>query len=263
MKNAALNPTPTHATSAITANIESYAQHIYLNTALVTSNRVEDLMDICALEQLVALADLKNTPQPILEMGLGTGLTLHELVERHQLQIDVVEGSAALCEQARQRYGNKIGVQQSFFETFYSNKKYHTILALHVLEHVDDPSQVITQMGQEALALGGRIIALVPNALSLHRRLAVQMGLQPALDTLSERDHLVGHQRVFTPNSLTQAFEQAGFSIEQTFGFGLKTLPYSMMEDWSDDLIRASVQISADLPAELLANIGLIARKPA
>ena len=260
MKNAALNPTPTHATSAITANIESYAQHIYLNTALVTSNRVEDLMDICALEQLVALADLKNTPQPILEMGLGTGLTLHELVERHQLQIDVVEGSAALCEQARQRYGNKIGVQQSFFETFYSNKKYHTILALHVLEHVDDPSQVITQMGQ-ALALGGRIIALVPNALSLHRRLAVQMGLQPALDTLSDRDHLVGHQRVFTPSSLAQTFEQAGFNIEKTFGFGLKTLPYSMMESWSDELIRACVQISPELPAELMGNIGLIARR--
>lgn len=252
-----------HAPSAITAQIETFASDIYLNTALVQNNRVEDIMDICALEQLVDLADLKNTPQPILEMGLGTGLTLNQLVERHHLQIDVVEGSAALCEQARQRYGNKIGVQQSFFETFHSNKKYHTILALHVLEHVDDPSQVITQMGQEALALGGRIIALVPNALSLHRRLAVQMGLQPALDTLSERDHLVGHQRVFTPNSLTQAFEQAGFSIEQTFGFGLKTLPYSMMEGWSDDLIRACVQISTDLPAELLANIGLIARKPA
>ena len=248
--------------SAITANIESYAQDIYLNTPLVASNRVEDLMDICALEQLVALADLKNTPHPILEMGLGTGLTLHELVERHQLQIDVVEGSAALCEQARLRYGNKIGVQQSFFETFHSDKKYHAILALHVLEHVDDPVQVLRNMRQ-ALTPNGCLIALVPNALSLHRRLAVQMGLQPALDTLSDRDHLVGHQRVFTPNSLSQAFEQAGFTVEKTFGFGLKTLPYSMMESWSDDLIRACVQISPDLPSEQTANIGLIARRTA
>jgi 2-polyprenyl-3-methyl-5-hydroxy-6-metoxy-1,4-benzoquinol methylase len=246
--------------SAITANIESYAQDIYLNTPLVASNRVEDLMDICALEQLVALADLKNTPHPILEMGLGTGLTLHELVDRHQLQIDVVEGSAALCEQARLRYGNKIGVQQSFFETFHSDKKYHAILALHVLEHVDDPVQVLRNMRQ-ALTPNGCLIALVPNALSLHRRLAVQMGLQPTLDTLSDRDHLVGHQRVFTPSSLAQTFEQAGFNIEKTFGFGLKTLPYSMMESWSDELIRACVQISPELPAELMGNIGLIARR--
>lgn len=250
-----------HAPSAITAQIETFANDIYLNTTLVQNNRVEDIMDICALEQLVDLADLKNTPQPILEMGLGTGLTLNQLVERHQLQIDVVEGSAALCEQARQRYGSQIGVHQSFFERYQSDKKYHAILALHVLEHVDDPIQVLRNMGQ-ALAPGGRIIALVPNALSLHRRLAVQMGLQPALDTLSDRDHLVGHQRVFTPNSLTQAFEQAGFSIEQTFGFGLKTLPYTMMEGWSDDLIRACVQISPELPAELMGNIGLIAKRP-
>lgn len=252
-----MNNTP----STITAQIEDFAQNIYLNQALVQNNRVEDLMDICALEQLLQLANLQGHTQPILEMGYGTGLNLRELVERHGLHIDMVEGSEALCAQARALYGERIGVFCSFFEHFTSKKKYDHILAMHVLEHVDSPVQVLQQM-RHALSPHGRIIALVPNALSLHRRLAVHMGLQEQLDTLSERDHLVGHQRVFTPNSLAASFTQAGFVIEQTFGFGIKLLPYSMMADWSDELIRACVQISPDLPAELLGNIGLIAKLP-
>jgi 2-polyprenyl-3-methyl-5-hydroxy-6-metoxy-1,4-benzoquinol methylase len=245
--------------STITAQIEDFAQKIYLNQALVQNNRVEDLMDICALEQLLHLSGLQGHAAPILEMGYGTGLNLRELVLRHQLHIDMVEGSEALCAQARALYGEKIGVTCAFFERFTSEKKYAHILAMHVLEHVGNPVQVLRQM-RHALAPQGRIIALVPNALSLHRRLAVRMGLQEQLDTLSERDHLVGHQRVFNPESLAASFTQAGFIVEKSFGFGIKMLPYSMMEGWSDDLIRASVQISPELPTELMANIGLIAR---
>ena len=64
-----------HTTSTITAQIEDFAQNIYLNQALVQNNRVEDLMDICALEQLLQLANLQGHTQPILEMGYGTGYT--------------------------------------------------------------------------------------------------------------------------------------------------------------------------------------------
>lgn len=246
--------------SAISANIEAFAQDIYLNTQLTQNNRVEDLMDICSLELLVQLADLQASQGRILEMGYGTGLMLHELTQTHQLPIDLVEGSAALCAEAQARYGSGMRVYHSYFETFTCEEKYHTILAMHVLEHVDDPVQVLQQMAL-ALQPGGRIIILVPNAQSLHRQLAVDMGLQSDIYALSPRDHLVGHQRVFDPSSLQSAVEQAGLVVQKHFGFGLKTLPYSMMEGWSDDLIRACVRISPSLPSHLLGNIGLIARK--
>ena len=250
-------------TSTISKNIESYATDVYLNAALVQNNRVEDLMDICSLEQLLELAQLVRHPAPILEMGFGTGLMLRELTKRHGLRIDLVEGSSALCDQARRLYGGG-GMEgyHSYFETFRCARTYDHILCMHVLEHVDDPVQVLRQMAM-ALNPGGRIIMLVPNAQSLHRRLALHMKLQESLYTLSPRDHLVGHQRVFDPQSLKDCAEQAGLAFERSFGFGLKTLPYSMMEGWSDDLIRACVRISAEVPSELLGNIGLIARKAA
>lgn len=249
-------------TSTISSNIENYASDIYLNPALVQNNRVEDLMDICALEQLLQIADLTQATHPILEMGYGTGLMLRELTQRHGLHIDLVEGSAALCEEAHRIYGDDMTVYCSFFEQFTCTKKYDTILAMHVLEHVDNPVQVLRQMSL-ALNPGGRIVILVPNAHSLHRRLALHMQLQDSLHTLSVRDHLVGHQRVFDPDGLRHCAIQAGLNVETRFGFGLKTLPYSMMEGWSDALLRACVQVSAELPPELLANIGLIVRKPA
>ena len=83
-------------TSEISKNIESYVTDVYLNTALVQNNRVEDMMDICSLELLLEMAQLVKCPEPILEMGYGTGLMLHELIRRHGLRIDLVEGSSAL-----------------------------------------------------------------------------------------------------------------------------------------------------------------------
>lgn len=248
--------------SIVTSQIESYAHDIYLNPELKYNNKIEDLMDVASLAEIINLLDLKNCQGPILDMGYGTGLMLHELINAHGLQVDLIEGSAALCEQAKREHGTSTHIYHSLFETFTTTKKYAHILALHVLEHVDHPVQVLQQMMQ-ALTPRGHMLVLVPNAHSLHRRLAVQMQLQEHPHSLSPKDHLVGHQRVFDPRTLQACALEAGFEIKQFFGFGLKTLPYSMMESWSNDLIRACVQISPTLPAELLANIGLVLRKPA
>ena len=50
-------------------------------------------------------------------------------------------------------------------------------------------------------------ITLLPHAM---RELAA-LGLQPALDTLSPRDHLVGHQRVYDLSSLESDLRASGF----------------------------------------------------
>jgi hypothetical protein len=111
------------------------------------------------------------------------------------------------------------------------------------------------------LAPGGGVVAAVPNAQSLHRQLAVSMGLQPAIDHLSPRDHLVGHQRVYTLDELAADFEAAGLVVEQRFGYFVKIVPNSMMREWSPDLMRALTTISDKIPPHLLANIGVVARK--
>src|SRR5437899_6862993 len=110
------------------------------------------------------------------------------------------------------------------------------ILASHVLEHVDDP-QSILRLTSSWLTETGKIIIVVPNRNSLHRQLAVIMGLQPELDTLSKRDLMVGHQRVYSLQSLEQDIDQAGLRLVDSSGFFLKVLPNSMMLDYSRELL--------------------------
>ena len=86
------------------------------------------------------------------------------------------------------------------------------------------------------------------------------MGLQPRLNSLSPRDILVGHQRVYNISGFVELFERAGFEVVEKFGYFVKTVPNGMMTSWKPELIRSLTQISDQLPLHLLANIGLVAR---
>jgi hypothetical protein len=105
----------------------------------------------------------------------------------------------------------------------------------------------------------GKIIIVVPNQNSLHRQLAVAMGLQPRLDSLSKRDLMVGHQRVYSLEALEEDVRRAGLRPVESVGFFLKVLPNAMMLDYSRELLWALNIISSSLPTHLLANIAVVA----
>ncbi|GAA4465524.1 hypothetical protein GCM10023093_17880 [Nemorincola caseinilytica] len=195
----------------------------------------------------------------VLEMGYGEGNFTHELVERGYTPT-VIDGSGQLLAKAREIHGDKIETVHALFEEYVPAQKFDCLLATHVLEHVDDPVGLLLHM-KNWITDNGKIIIIVPNKESLHRQLAVIMGLQPALDTLGARDVLVGHQRVYSLGTLEEDVLKAGLAVKAKAGFFLKTLPNSMMLQYSVELIRALNQISPMLPQDLLANIGMVAGK--
>ena len=80
------------------------------------------------------------------------------------------------------------------------NIKFNTILALHILEHLEDPINFLKTM-KSLLADKGKIIIVVPNAESLHRHLGVKMGIIETIYDLGEEDIRVGHKRIYpTPS---------------------------------------------------------------
>lgn len=194
----------------------------------------------------------------VLELGYGDGLVTAALAKAG-CTLTLVEGAKILIDRARLKHP-EIECVHSLFEEFHASLTYDVILASHVLEHVDDP-QAILRLVSSWLKEAGRIIAVVPNRNSLHRQLAVVMGLQPALDSLSKRDLLVGHQRVYSLQTLEQDILAAGLSVIDSCGFFLKVLPNSMMLHYSRDLLRGLNAISATLPKDLLANIAVIVAK--
>jgi SAM-dependent methyltransferase len=173
------------------------------------------------------------------------------------VDIEVVEGSPRLAAAARARHGAQgLVVHDALFEDFVPDEPYDAVLALHIAEHVDDPRALFARL-RTWLRPGGALIVMVPNAQSLHRRLAVRMGLQDKLDVLSDRDRLVGHLRVYDLKSLGADLAAAGLVVDHEFGYQLKTVPNSMMLGWPRELIAALIDISPEIPPSMLANIGV------
>jgi len=242
----------------VTKNIEIYAEDVYLKDS-TGENFIENIVNVTNFPKIFGRIFPESLKVPILEMGFGEGAITLPLLNAGCI-VEIIEGSSKLCESARLKFGDSVTVHCELFENFKPTERFQTVLSLHVLEHVDSPSAVVDKI-YDWLKPGGQVIVVVPNAEALHRQLAVMMGLQSELNSLSVRDEVVGHQRVMTLKEISNLFERSGFKIVEKFGFFLKTIPNSMMVNYPPDLIRALTNISCDLKPDLMANVGIVAVK--
>jgi SAM-dependent methyltransferase len=240
--------------NARTQELERIAHTYHLNDD-VADKFIEDA---CQEHCCAWLASLIAPEDVVVELGFGEGVTLSRLAHLPR-RYTVVEGAPSLAARVRSEFPG-VDVAEALFEEFVPETPCDKLLALHVMEHVDDPVALAEHL-RSWLAPGGEIVVVVPNRRSLHRRLAVLMGLQPELDTLSPRDHLVGHQRVYDLDGLEADLRSAGLEPFERKGFFLKVLPNGMMLDYSPDLIQGLNDLGDELPADLGANIAVRARR--
>jgi 2-polyprenyl-3-methyl-5-hydroxy-6-metoxy-1,4-benzoquinol methylase len=194
----------------------------------------------------------------VLEMGFGEGNLTRQLLAAG-MSVDIIEGAELLVENARETYGNLVRVHHALFAEFQPDCEYDVVLATNILEHVSDPSATLMCI-RSWCSFKTRVVVTVPNASSIHRRLAVLMGIQPALNSLSPRDHLVGHMRVYDFLQIKREVSDAGFEVIDQRGFLLKVLPNSMMKNMSAELVQAMYAIADQINIEYLADIGLVLR---
>jgi len=197
----------------------------------------------------------------VLEMGYGEGNVTRQLLAAG-MKVDIIEWAELLVNSAREIFGDSINVHHGLFDDFHPERPYDVILATNILEHVADPNDTLACIGNWC-GPDTRVVVTVPNAGSVHRRLAVLMGIQPTLETLSPRDHLVGHMRVYDFDRLHEEVSNAGFEIVEQKGFLLKVLPNSMMKGMSPELIQALYAISDQLDIRTLADMGVVLKKKA
>ena len=217
---------------------------------------IEEACQLYELDWILSFFPTKQTR--VLDLGFGDGVNYEAIAQN--CNVTMIEGSKTLCDRAIKISEEKnLGVQvvHSMFEDFESSEKYDVILASHVLEHVDDPVGLLAGM-RNFLTASGKIVGIVPNAESFHRRLGVAMGLQSALDDLSARDLMVGHQRVYSLASLNEDVQIAGMTIESHRGFFLKVLANSQMIHLEVGVLEGLLRLSDGLPTEDCANIGFV-----
>lgn len=185
-------------------------------------------------------------PGEILEMGPAEGIMTQHLVNLG-FPLSVVEGSERFSSELAQRYPG-ISVNHSLFEDFEPAKRFQTIILGHVLEHVVDPKGLLGRV-KNWLVPGGRILAAVPNARSLHRQAAVMMGLLRFEEELNETDRHHGHRRVYNPETFRNDFLAAGLSIEAFGGYWLKPLSNQQISDtWTPEMLDAFMMLGEWYP---------------
>jgi 2-polyprenyl-3-methyl-5-hydroxy-6-metoxy-1,4-benzoquinol methylase len=195
----------------------------------------------------------------ILEMGPAEGVMTDLLVTTGS-RLTAVEGAPEFCESLRARHPG-VTVVNSLFEAFEPRERFDTIVMGHVLEHVEDPTDIIRRASQW-LTPAGRIMAAVPNCRSVHRQAAVLMGLLPNEDALNEMDRHHGHRRVFSPESFRAAFRDAGVAIEVFGGYWLKPFSNRQLEQCCDQAMVDAFMALGERYPDIAGELYVIARLP-
>jgi len=194
----------------------------------------------------------------ILEMGFGDDEWTSKIINKNG-HTNIVDASGILINKSKEKYGNTITTYESLFEYFNPDKKFDTILASYVLEHVDNPVEVLKK-ASTWLKPDGKLIAIVPNAGSLHRRLALAMGLQKNITDLGITDQKMGHRRVYTLDAFSEDITKSGLVIKEKLGLFTKILPQFLMCDISDEILLGLMELSKKMPAEYAASITVICK---
>lgn len=189
-----------------------------------------------------------------LSLGLGHGFTLNSLLDNLKGQLSqywVIEGSPKMIDLYKAKFSmpSFVNIVHSYFEEFHTEEKFDFIEMGFVLEHVDDPVQIL-KIFKKFINENGVIFVAVPNALSLHRQIGFHAHLLEDYYQLSEMDHKFGHQRYFDLNSLSECVQEAGLKIKRREGIFLKPLTEKQLQslDLSPPIWRALFEVGVKYP---------------
>ncbi len=186
-----------------------------------------------------------------LELGPAEGEMTQFLINDFE-SLTIVEGSSDLLAQIPER-GNLVKIH-ALFEEFQPQQPFDSIILEHVLEHVDDPVGLLERV-KNWLTPEGRLFLGVPNGNSIHRLVAVKMGLLDNPCQLNSRDHALGHRRVYTSQTFRADIEKSGLKVLEIGGVYFKPLSNSQIqENWSEEMIQGFYELGKDFP-ELAAEI--------
>jgi len=207
----------------------------------------------------------------VLDLPCGDG-TLTAMFAEHFPEVVGVDASSAHLAEAKKRVP-KGRFFESLIEEFQTNERFDSIFMLNILEHVIDPSMTLCKAAS-LLRDDGVLIAHVPNALAINRRIAVLMGTLESCEELSPFDiNVAGHRRSYTLDSLQADMRAAGLQVRATGGIFYKMLSLAQMDwflrnglweeggfgwgrvggprkDWKAEFCRACYEIGKERPGD-------------
>ncbi|HEX4030488.1 MAG TPA: class I SAM-dependent methyltransferase [Terracidiphilus sp.] len=159
----------------------------------------------------------------LLELGSYKGDLTQRLLTRFD-DVTCVEASSLAIEQAKQELGGRVTFVHSTFERATLNRLYDNIVLTHVLEHLDDPINVLKRVNAEWLSEDGRCFLVCPNANAPSRQIAVKMGLISHNAAVTDAEAAHGHRRTYSLDTLERDAVSAGLKVRHRSGIFFKAL---------------------------------------
>jgi len=196
----------------------------------------------------------------VLEIGLGDGIFTQMLAERFK-KVFAVDGSQITIEDVKNKLSQfkNITYIHSYIENLTLNQKVDNIVMSHLLEHLENPVLALIHL-KEIMHKDTILYISVPNALSIHRQVAVKMGLLKESTDLNEIDIKLGHKRVYKPDEFKKDVLEAGLKIIEFGGSMIKPLTNKQIEEsWTPEMIEGFIKLGDDYP-ELCGDICVVAK---
>ena len=181
-----------------------------------------------------------------LELGSADGGMTQFLVDDFQ-EVVSVDGSESFVSRLKERNIPNLTAITSFFEDLSLDQEFDTVILSHILEHVDNPVEIL-KIAKRYTKKGGVILIDVPNADSFHRLIGVEMGMLPQKDALNETDVKLGHRRVYTVDLMKEHIRLSGMKLQHWGGHFLKVLSAGQMKDFSPQLMDAFYNVGRYTP---------------
>ena len=159
----------------------------------------------------------------LLELGCHEGNFTKRFIE-HFSDVTCVEASNEAALKASQTLGSDAKIINGLFETVQLERKFENVVMTHVLEHVDDPVQVLKRVNDEWLSDNGRFFLVCPNANAPSRQIAVKMGLISHNSAVTPAEHEHGHRCTYTLDTLERDAKLAGLKVIKREGIFFKAL---------------------------------------
>ncbi len=175
-------------------------------------------------------------PASILEVGCGLRPLFIDLDP--SIFAAVVEPSPEFACNARELAGTRdeVVVEQGFLEQLPGELRpggFDLLVLSSVLHEVDEPRQLLQALRSHCHA-GSVVHVNVPNARSLHRLLAVEMGLIDSPFELSATQKQMQQHSTFDLESLADLLRQEGFHVESTGSYFIKPFTHAQMQELCD-----------------------------
>lgn len=183
----------------------------------------------------------------LLDVGCGFGFLCRAFADHFEIVVGI-DGSHKKIMKAEQKNAHpNVTYIETMFENFKPKQHFDTIIAINILEHVEDTIAFLKYL-KGMLSSSGRIIITVPNALALHKRIGKYLGLIQDFYTLTPEDLKKGHRHIYDRQKLINDLTKASLRVVLIEGILLKPLSHRQMESWDIEICDALYEIGKELP---------------